>query len=374
MFRFAHIEYLNLLYLVPVLIALYWFTSKVQTKQLKEFANTKLQKVLYPLRSRVKNGVKFSLTLLVLILLIFSLANPQIGSKIEEVKQVGIDVYILLDVSLSMTAEDIKPSRLEKAKHEISKLIHRLRGDRIGLIVFSGEAFVQFPLTTDYSAANLFLNAVDISSVPQPGTAIGPAIELALNSFPKEEETKKAIIVITDGEDHEGDLKGTVEKAVENGASVYAIGLGSPAGVPIPMYNESGKQTGYKKDRKGNTVLTKLDEATLQEITEIGKGTYYRGTNTDDELDKIYRDLSRIQETEFGATKITEYEDRYYYFLIPAILILFFEMFLSSNKSKLFKRFDEMDWLEYETRISIIFIPICDYSGSKCQESYKRRR
>jgi len=274
-------------------------------------------------------------------MVIFALANPQIGSKIEEVKQVGIDVYILLDVSLSMTAEDIKPSRLEKAKHEISKLIHRLRGDRIGLIVFSGEAFVQFPLTTDYSAANLFLNAVDVTSVPQPGTAIAPAIELALKSFPAEDETKKAIIVITDGENHEGDLNSIAESAVDQGAGIYAIGLGSPAGVPIPLKDAAGKQTGYKQDRKGETVLTKLDEATLQEMTDLGNGTYYRGTNTDDELDKIYRDLSKIEETEFGATKITEYEDRFYYFLIPALLLLFFELFISSNKSKLFKKFDE---------------------------------
>lgn len=341
MFRFAHAEYLYLLYLLPIIVLLFWWTYMSQSKLLKAFASDKLQRVLYPLRSGFKNIVKFTLFFTAITMTIFTLANPQIGSKIEEVKQVGIDVYILLDVSLSMKAEDIKPSRLDKAKHEISKLIHRLRGDRIGLIVFSGEAFVQFPLTTDYSAANLFLNAVDVTSVPQPGTAIGPAIDLAMKSFPVEDETKKAIIVITDGENHEGDLNSIVESAVEQGMGIYAIGLGSPAGVPIPLRDASGKQTGYKKDRKGETVLTRLDETTLEEMTELGQGTYYRGSNTDDELDKIYRDLSRIEESEFGATKITEYEDRFYYFLIPAILFLFFELFVSSNKSKLFKKFDE---------------------------------
>ncbi len=341
MFRFARIEYLHLLYLVPVLIFLFWYTYRNQSRLLKEFAGEKLQRVLVPLRSGFKNIVKFVLVLLAVIFSILALANPQIGAKIEEVKQVGIDVYILLDVSLSMKAEDIKPSRLEKAKHEISKLIQKLRGDRIGLIVFSGEAYVQFPLTTDYSAANLFLNAVDVSSVPQPGTAIGPAIKLAISSFPGEAETKKAIVIITDGENHEGDLSSIVDEAAGKEISIYAIGFGSPAGVPIPIRDQSGKQIGYKQDRSGQIVLTKLDEVTLEEITERGGGTYYRGSNNSDELDKIYNDLSQIEKSEFGATKITEYEDRYYYFLIPAILLLLFEMFISSNKSKLFRKFDE---------------------------------
>jgi len=178
MFRFAHSEYLYTLYLIPVIIVLIWFSIRKQNQLLEKFANIKLHKILFPLRSRSKIFFKNGLIVLSIILLILALANPQIGSKVEEVKQVGIDVYILLDVSLSMKAEDIKPSRLEKAKHEISKLIHNLKGDRIGLIVFSGKAFIQFPLTTDYSAANLFLSAVSVKSVPQPGTAIGPAVQI----------------------------------------------------------------------------------------------------------------------------------------------------------------------------------------------------
>ena len=341
MIRFAHTEYLYALYLIPVLIVLFWITYRIQKKQLNSFASTKLQKVLLPLRSAFKSVYKFSLLMLAMILLVLALANPQIGSKIEEVKQVGIDVYILLDVSLSMTAEDIKPSRLEKAKHQISKLIQRLRGDRIGLIVFSGEAYVQFPLTTDYAAANLFLSAVDVSSVPQPGTAIEPAINLALNSFKKDEDTKKAIIIITDGEDHEGHITKIVEEAVNKGVQTYAIGLGSPTGVPIPVYNESGVQVGYKKDRRGNVVLTKLDEATLQEIARVGNGKYYRASNTEDELELIYNDLAQLEESEFGATRITDYEDRFYYLLIPAILLLFIEFVISNNKSRFLMRFEE---------------------------------
>jgi len=301
-----------------------------------------MHSVLFPLRSRFKNSIKYSLLIISAVLIIFSLANPQIGTKIEEVKQVGIDVFILLDVSNSMRAEDIKPNRLEKAKHEIAKLIRKLQGDRIGLIVFAGRPYIQFPLTTDYSAANLFLSAVDFNTVPQQGTAIGASIELAVRSFKQEEDTKKAIIVITDGEDHEGDLMPVVEDAVGKGIQIYTIGLGSTTGEPIPLYNESGNKSGYKKDRQGNVVLTKLDETTLKEIASIGNGAYYRGTNTDDELEKIYNDLAELEATEFGATRITEYEDRYYYFLIPAFILLILEFFISNKKSMLLLKLNKV--------------------------------
>lgn len=295
------------------------------------------------MRSKFKGFLKFSLILLSIFLLIFALANPQVGSKIEEVKQVGIDVYILLDVSLSMQAQDIKPSRLEKAKHEISKLIQKLRGDRIGLIVFSGEAFVQFPLTTDYAAANLFLSAVDVTTVPQPGTAIAPAIRLAQRSFKEDEETKKAIVIITDGENHEGDVVKIAEESTSKGISIFTIGLGDATGAPIPITNANGAQIGYKKDKFGNAVLTKLDEKTLEEIANAGGGKYYHGTNTEDELDKVYNDLSKFEETEYGTTKITDYEDRFYYLLFPSILLLIIEFFITSRKNKLLIKFDDMN-------------------------------
>jgi Ca-activated chloride channel family protein len=332
---------LYLLYLIPLLILLFWFTQRKSRKLLEEFASSKMRNVLMPFYSRVKTFLKFGVIVFSIVLLILSLANPQVGSKLEEVKQVGIDVYILLDVSNSMLAEDIKPNRLDKAKYEISKLINRLRGDRIGLIVFAGQAYVQLPLTTDYSAADLFLSAVDNSTVPQQGTAIAPAIELALQSFKHDEETKKAIVIITDGEDHEGNLKDVVAKAVEQGVLIYSIGMGSPTGVPIPIYNSAGIRVDYKKDRTGNVVLTKLDEATLQEIAQLGNGKYYRSTNSSDELNLIYNDLSQLEQTEYGTTRITDYEDRYYYFLIPALLLLIIELFISNKKSLLFRRLEE---------------------------------
>jgi Ca-activated chloride channel homolog len=340
--RFANSEYLYFLWLIPALIALYWYTVKQQNSILEKFAGSKLHSILFPLRSKLKSSLKFGMSLFAITLIIIALANPQVGTKIEDVKQIGIEVYILLDVSRSMGAEDIKPSRLEKAKFEISNLIQKLQGDKIGLVVFAGQAYIQFPLTTDYSAANLFLNAVDYNSVPQPGTAIGPALDLALKSFRYDDDTKKAIVLITDGEDHEGNIDAAVDEAKSKDVALYAIGFGSPAGVPIPVYDDNGKQTGFMKDNQGNIVLTKLDEEILKSVTEKGNGKYYRGSNGQDELNEIYNDLAKIQQSEYGSKKITEYEDRFYYFLIPAIIILIAEILISSNKSKWLARFEKL--------------------------------
>ena len=336
MFKFANPEYLLALYIIPVLIILYLLYRKNRVKLLERFSERKLHNVLFPSFSGVKNTIKFSLIIVSLIFLIIAAANPQVGTKMEEVKQTGIDVFILLDVSLSMQAEDIKPNRLEKAKYQIANLINRLRGDRIGLVIFSGEAYVQFPLTTDYSAANLFLSAVDFSSVPQPGTAIASAISLALKSFNKDVPTEKVIIIITDGEDHEGDISNVVTEANTAGIKIFTIGLGSTGGSPIPVYNARGEQTGFKKDKEGNVVLTKLDEETLKQIASLSEGEYFRGSNYEDHLDKIYEDLSELDKAEFGVKKVTDYEDRFYYFLVPAIFLLLFEFFLSERKTKWF--------------------------------------
>ncbi|RPI69668.1 MAG: VWA domain-containing protein [Ignavibacteriales bacterium] len=334
MFKFANPEYLYALYGIPVLIILFWLYRKNRLKLLERFSEKKMHLVLFPSFSGVKNTLKFSLIIISSVFLIIAAANPQIGTKMEEVKQTGIDVFILLDVSLSMQAEDIKPNRLEKAKFQITNLINRLRGDRIGLVIFSGEAYVQFPLTTDYSAANLFLSAVDFNSVPQPGTAIASAISLALKSFNKEDPTEKVIIIITDGEDHEGDINSVVTEANTAGVKIFTIGLGSTGGSPIPVYNAKGDQTGFKTDKQGNVVLTKLNEETLKQISSSAGGEYFRGSNYEDHLDRIYEDLSELDKAEFGVKKVTDYEDRFYYFLAPAIFLLLLEFFISEQKTR----------------------------------------
>jgi Ca-activated chloride channel family protein len=345
MFRFAHPEYLHFLYLLPLLVLLFWYLGRKRKKLLQQFADKELHKILFPTYSNLKRWVKFIVILLALTCLVFAAANPQVGTKLTEVKQTGIDVFILLDVSNSMMAEDIKPSRLEKAKYQISNLINKLRGDRIGLIIFAGQAYVQIPMTTDYSAANLFLSAVDVNSVPSQGTAIASAINLATASFDSL-NTQKVTILITDGEDHEGDIDDAVENAVSKGIKIYCIGLGSPDGVPIPVYNNNHQLTGFKKDSQGNTVLTKLDEETLKKIASEGNGKYYRGTNYEDYLDKIYTELSQMEQTEFGVKKVTDYEDRFYYFLIPAIILLVLEFFISEKKSPLYARINKKLGLE----------------------------
>ncbi|MCZ6701972.1 MAG: VWA domain-containing protein [Ignavibacteria bacterium] len=345
MIRFAHPEYLNALYLLPVLIIIFWLLYKNKNRLLEKFVDKELHSVVVSSYSNVKNYFKFGVIIIALVSLILAAANPQVGTKLQEVKQTGIDVFILLDVSRSMTAEDIKPNRLEKAKYQISNLIQKLQGDRIGLIIFAGKAYIQFPLTTDYSAAGLFLSAVDVNSVPYPGTAINSAINLAVESFDSS-ATSKVIIAITDGEDHAGDVMDAVNEAAARDIRIYTIGLGSTGGVPIPMYNRRGDMDGFKKDNEGNTVLTKLDEAGLKQIAATGSGKYFRGNNYEDYLDKIYNDLSELKKSEFGVKKVTDYEDRFYYFLIPAIFLLIIELFISEKKSLLYSRLNKKLGLE----------------------------
>lgn len=332
MLKFANPEYLQLLYLLIIPIVGFYFYLRSKKNSLNKFAETHLHSSLMDNKSFHKETFKFVLVMISFSLMILSFASPQVGTKMEEVKQVGIDIYIALDVSLSMKAEDLKPNRLEQAKNEIASLMKKLEGDRIGLIIFAGQAYIQFPLTADYSAANLFLSAVDFNSIPQPGTAVAAAIDLAVTSFDKKSATKKVIIVITDGEDHEGDINQSVETAIEKEIKIYTIGMGSVTGAPIPIY-ENGRQIDYKKDNAGNIVLTKLDETTLKEIASKADGKYFNALGFQTELEQIFDELSQIEKTEYGSKRITDYEDKYYYFLLPAFLLLLLEIFVNDKKS-----------------------------------------
>lgn len=332
MLKFAHPEYLQLLYLLIIPLIGFYFYVRKKKSLLKLFAEEKLHSELLSQKSFYKDTLKFILIIVATGLVIISLASPQVGTKLEEVKQVGIDIYIALDVSLSMKAEDLKPNRLEQAKNEIASLMKKLEGDRIGLIIFAGQSYIQFPLTADYSAANLFLSAVDFNSIPQPGTAVGSAINLAVNSFDKKSSTKKVIIVITDGEDHEGDVMQAVENAASEEIKIYTIGMGSVTGAPIPVY-DNGRQIDYKKDGSGSIVLTKLDETTLKEIAAKGGGKYFHALGFQNELEQIFDELSQIEKSEYGSKRISDYEDKYFYFLIPALILLLLEVFVSDVKS-----------------------------------------
>ena len=266
MLRFANPEYFHLYWLLPVLIAFFVWMFQYKKRLLKRLGDQELIERLTASVSRSKQVWKTVLLVIVFSVLVFALADPQIGTKLEEVKREGIDIFIALDVSKSMLAEDVAPNRFEKAKHEISEFIERLQGDRVGLIVFSGLAFVQCPLTLDYGAANLFLDDVYIGVVPQPGTAISEAIKTAQRSFVSKELKHKALIIITDGEDHEGAALEVAQEAAKEGIKIYTIGIGSPQGAPIPEFDRHGNRVGYKKDREGRVVTTKLDIPSLEKI------------------------------------------------------------------------------------------------------------
>jgi len=332
MIRFEHLEYLNALYILPVLVIVFWLAMRWRRKALQRFGEKDLLNHLIPDISRYKHQIKFTFLLLAVAFLIVGLANPQIGTKMEEVKREGVDIIIALDVSKSMIAEDIKPNRLENAKRAISKLIDKLHNDRIGLIVFAGEAYVQLPLTADYNAAKLFLNTVYTSIVPVPGTAIGSAIDLAVKSFDENQDKHKALIIITDGENHEDDAAGSAKIALNKGVKIHTIGMGSPEGVPIPIYRNR-KQRGFHKDKDGNPILTKLNERMLQEIASAADGQYIRATNKQEELSIILDEIAGMEKKEFEARIFTDYEDRFQYFLGIALLLLIAETFISARKS-----------------------------------------
>jgi Ca-activated chloride channel family protein len=338
MLRFEHPEYLWLLLLIPLLAAGFILFNRWQKKQMRLFIGEQLFDQLAPAASMAKKIVKQILLLLIIASVLIALANPLVGTRLEEVKREGIDLFVVLDVSLSMKCEDIRPSRLEKAKGDVSDLLKKLAGDRVGMIVFAGDAFVQFPLTSDYAAADLFLSAIDVDAVPVPGTMIGSAIDLSLKSFSQDAPTQKAIIVVSDGENTEGDVLGAVEDAKKAGVRVYAVGMGTPEGGPIPSYDQNGNKTDYKHDQSGNIVLTKLDESMLQQIASSSGGTYHRGTSAGNEIDDIFKELGTLQKVQFGSKQVAGYESRYQYPLAFAILLILIDLLMSERRGKLFTR------------------------------------
>jgi Ca-activated chloride channel family protein len=270
-----------------------------------------------------------------LVFVLVGMANPQIGTKYEEVKREGFELMICLDVSNSMLAEDLTPNRLERAKQAISRLVDRLKNDKIGIVVFAGEAYIQLPMTVDHSAAKLFLRSIDTDIVSTQGTAIGKAVELAMSSFSTNSKANKSIIVITDGENHEDDALKQAAAAVEQGIKVHTIGIGSLDGTPIPMYKR-GQMLGYRKDREGNTVVTKLNETMLQQIAASGEGTYVRANNSRTGLNALMDELEGMEREEFDSKMFTSYEDRFQYFIAVALLLLLIEVLLPSRKLKVF--------------------------------------
>jgi Ca-activated chloride channel family protein len=336
MFRFANIEYLYLLILIPILAIVLMLVFRGRKKDLKRFGDTDVIGPLMPDISTSRPIMKSVLVLMALATLVFGIARPQFGSKLREIKREGVEIIIALDVSNSMMAEDIKPNRLERAKQAIARLVDRLVNDKIGLIVFAGDAYIQIPITTDYVSAKLFLNTISTDIVPRQGTAIGSAIELGMRSFTQQEETSKALIIITDGENHEDDAVEMVRQAVEKGITIHTIGIGLPQGAPVPVY--SGGQKTYRQDRQGQTVISKLNESMLRDIAGAGEGIYIRSTDTRVGLDKLFDEINKMEKQEMESKVYSDYDERFQYIFGLGLLILLLELLVLERRNRWLSR------------------------------------
>lgn len=329
--KFGNLHFLWILWIIPIIIFFYSLSAKKNLKLIRDFVSDKLRDRLLENFSWKRRNLKIVFTLVAFILMALALIRPKWGFHWEEVKRRGVDIMIALDVSKSMLAEDVSPNRLERAKREIMDLLQIVEGDRIGLIAFSGTSFVQAPLTLDYGAIHIFLDDIDTEFIPVPGTAIGEAIEQSTGAFDTKSKKSKVLILITDGEDHFGQPIEAAQKAAKEGIKIYTIGMGQKGGAPIP----DKKEGGFKKDRHGELILTKLDENSLQKIALETGGSYVRSVTGDLDLEKIYGDIRRnVEDKDLQSGKRKRFEERYQWPLFLAFFLLFFGPLISERKRK----------------------------------------
>lgn len=335
MFRFENPIYLWLLLIIPILIILKIMMWYVQRKKLSRIGNPTLLKELMPDVSRFRPWVKFLLLITALSSLILTLARPQFGSKISHEKRNGIEAIIALDISNSMLAQDVQPSRLDKSKLMIENLINSFINDKIGLVVFAGEAYVQLPITSDYVSAKMFLSDITPNLISAQGTDIARAIRVSLSSFTQQKGVGKAIILITDGEDNEGGALEAVKEAKEKGVNVFILGVGDSKGAPIPLGNGE-----YLKDNHGQTVMTALNEKMCKEIAQAGSGTYIHIDNTSLAQEQLNNELSKLQKGDSDAVVYSEYNEQFQIVALLSFILLLIEVCLLERKNPLFKRFN----------------------------------
>lgn len=331
MFRFANIEALWLLLFVPVLLLLMIWDRARRRRRISSFGNPKAVGRLMPYASATRFVIKAVLYELALVCLIIAIARPQFGSQKTESQRKGAEIMLVLDISRSMMAEDVQPNRLERAKMEISKLVTQLKQDRIGLILFAGKAFVQLPITNDYSAAQMFLSQVNCNMISEQGTALGEAIGLAVNSFSPQEDMGKSIVIISDGENHEDDPVSAAKTAGELGIKIISVGIGSPEGSPIP---EGGG--GLKKDANGEIVITRLDEKTLSQIALTTGGVYMRANNFQASLGPVLDEIDKLEKAEFNQIVYTSHNEQFQIFLLGAIGLIFVGTILLDRRNPWF--------------------------------------
>ena len=337
MFRFANIEMLWLLITIPAFVLAYILYTKRKQRQLTDFGDPELIQQLMPDASKSRTLWKFALSMAALVLLIVAAARPQYGQKEKTIKRQGIEVMVALDISNSMLAEDVAPNRLDRAKQMLSKMIDNMVDDKVGLVIFAGDAFTQLPITCDYVSAKMFLNTISPNLIPTQGTAIGAALQTAITSFgTSESEIGRAIVLITDGENHEDDAIEVAKKAKEMGIQVFVIGIGKPEGAPIPKPGTND----YFKDRAGQVVVSRLNEEMCQQIASSGNGIYVRCDNTNTAMRALQQELDRIATSEFETTVFEDYNEQYQSFLLIALLLLLIEFFILSRKNHRISRMD----------------------------------
>ena len=337
MFRFANIEMLWWLVTIPAFVVAYVVYSKRKQRQLQEFGDPELLSQLMPDASKSRPLWKFSLLLLALTLLIIAAARPQYGQNEKTVKRQGIEVMVALDISNSMLAEDVAPNRLDRAKQMLSKMMDNMVDDKVGLVVFAGDAFTQLPITCDYVSAKMFLGTITPSLIPTQGTAIGAALQTAITSLgAQESDAGRAIVLITDGENHEDDAIAVAKKAQELGIRVFVIGIGKPEGSPIPKPDTND----YFKDRSGQVVVSRLNEEMCQQIAAAGNGIYVRCDNTNTAMRALQQELERIATTDLETTIYADYNEQYQSFVLIALLLLIIEFFILSRKNHRLTRMD----------------------------------
>ena len=328
MINFANAQYLLLLLLIPIFIIIQVIVLKLRRRRIRRFGDERLVSQMMPSYSSVKTWLRLSFFVLGFFFFVLGLSRPQIGATVKERETKGAEIMIVLDVSNSMLAEDYMPNRLERAKLAIERLVDKLRDDRIGLIVFAGSSFVQLPVTADYVSAKMFLNSISTGSVPIQGTAIGDAIKTAVKSFSTQSEKSRAIIVITDGENHEDDPVAAATQAAELGIRVFAIGVGSPEGKPIPLDGE------LIKDKDGNIVVTKLDETILKEMAAAGDGVYVRAGNREFGLNPIIDEIDKMEEEKYSSIVFEEWDEQFMPFLGIALFFFVLEMLIGDRRSR----------------------------------------
>ena len=338
--KFASPEYFYLLIAVPVLLAVYIYSNYRRNRNLRLYGDVNLLKSLMPDVSVYRPGLKFWLSLAALVLIVITLARPHFGSKKETVTRQGIEVVIALDISNSMMAEDIAPNRLEKAKKIISRLIDKFENDKVGLIVFAGDAFVQLPITNDFISAKMFLETISPALISRQGTDIGGAISLAMKSFTSTEGVGKAIVLITDGENHEGGAEEAAKMATEKGMNVYVMGIGSLDGAPIPADGSND----YRRDKEGNVVVTKLNEEMAQSVAQAGNGAYIRVDNTNNAEKLLNKEIDKLAKADVTTEVYTEFNEQFEFIAWLAFILLVIEALILTGKSRFtrgFKLFDK---------------------------------